>query len=227
MCARITILVIPQIIRERFDIDTLIDYHNYNVAPTDQVITIVVRPTLSLQKMSWGLIPPWAEDEASASKLINARSETINEKRSFREAFKSKRCLILANGYYEWQKSGKRRTPMYIRLKNHSLFSFAGIYEDWISPNGTKKTSCSIITTTPNELTEEIHDRMPVILPLSQEKKWIDKSQKLTNLQRMLKPYPSGEMEAYEVSTKVNTISNKTMANIEPVNQKSITDFFS
>ena len=142
MCARITILVIPQIIIERFDIDTLIDFHNYNVAPTDQVITIIARPTLSLQKMSWGLIPPWAKDESSASKLINARSETINEKKSFKEAFRARRCLILANGYYEWQKSGKRRTPMYIRLKEHSLFSFAGIYEDWTSPRGTKKTSC-------------------------------------------------------------------------------------
>jgi putative SOS response-associated peptidase YedK len=225
MCARITILVIPQIIKERFDIDTLIDYHNYNVAPTDQVITIVNRPTLSLHEMHWGLIPPWAEDESFASKLINARSETINEKRSFREAFRSKRCLILANGYFEWQKSAKRRTPMYIRLKDHSLFSFAGIYEEWSLPIGTKKTSCSIITTTPNELTEEIHDRMPVILPLALEKEWLDQSQEPVELKKMLKPYPADEMEAYQVSTRVNTIANKTIANIEPVNQSSITDW--
>ncbi|MCG3217667.1 MAG: SOS response-associated peptidase [Candidatus Heimdallarchaeota archaeon] len=226
MCARITILVIPQIIKERFDIDTLIDFHNFNVAPTDQVITIIDRSSLTIQEMKWGLTPPWAKDETSASKLINARSETINEKRSFREAFRSKRCLILANGYYEWQKSGKRRTPMYIRLKNHAMFSFAGIYEDWTSPAGIKKSSCSIITTTPNELTEEIHDRMPVILPISQERNWIDSTQKIADLQKMLKPYSADEMEAYQVSTKVNTISNKTIANIEPINQKSITDWF-
>jgi putative SOS response-associated peptidase YedK len=225
MCARITILVIPQIIKERFDIDTLIDFHNYNVAPSDQVITIVNRSTLDLEKMKWGLIPHWTEDKESARTFINARSETINEKRSFKEAFRKKRCLVLANGYYEWQKSGKRRIPMYIRLKDHSLFSFAGIYGDGISPEGTKITSCSIITTTPNELTKEIHDRMPVILSHSQEKSWLSKSQQPDDLQEMLKPYPADEMEAYQVSTKVNTIRNKTIANIEPSNQRSITDW--
>ncbi|MBI5652481.1 MAG: SOS response-associated peptidase [Chloroflexi bacterium] len=192
---------------------------SYNIAPTQPVATIIQRAQqIALEAMRWGLIPAWAKDASIGAKMINARAETIAEKPSFKRSFKSKRCLIVADGFYEWKKEGAQKIPMFIRLKSDALFAFAGLYDVWQAAPDKTITSCAIITTRPNELMQTIHDRMPVILPKSAYASWLDPAnQNLDELIALLQPYPADAMLAYPVSTLVNSPRHNSPECIQPI----------
>lgn len=193
---------------------------SYNIAPTQPVWAVVQRDGVNtLERMHWGLIPAWAKDPKIGSKMINARAETLGEKPTFKRLLKSQRCLILADGFYEWRESGtKRKTPLFICLESRQPFAFAGLYDTWTSSGGEPMNSCTIITTTPNELMAAFHHRMPVILAKKDQKVWLDPSfQDSANLLGLLKPYPAEEMVAYEVSNQVNSPKNNSAALIQAV----------
>jgi putative SOS response-associated peptidase YedK len=183
---------------------------------------VAVAPNDGLLKLDfyvWGLIPSWAKDPAIGSRMINARGETLAEKPSFRSAFRRRRCLIPADGFYEWQQvpGHKTKTPMYIRLKSGEPFAFAGLWESWNAPDGSNILSCTIITTSPNALMQPIHNRMPVILPASAYAQWLEPGeQNPADLQPLLQAYPPEEMTAYPVSTLVNRPENDVAACIQP-----------
>jgi len=191
---------------------------SYNIAPTQDVAVIVNREKKKLVSMRWGLVPYWSTDPSGASKLINARAETLTSRAAFKEAFKKRRCLVLADGFFEWLKQGTTKTPMFIRLEPERSFAFAGLYEIWKPPLGAPLVTCTIITTEPNELVRPIHDRMPVILPASSLDFWLDPSvEDHTRLLDLLRPLPADEMSAYTVSDRVNSVKNDSPDCIEPV----------
>jgi len=182
----------------------------YNVAPSQPILTVLNRQPRDLTFTQWGLVPRWVKDPSMGSRMINARSETIAEKPAFKSSFKYHRCLLLADGFFEWRKveGQEYKTPMYIRLRSCEPFAFAGIYADWQGPDGSEITTSAIITTSPNRLVSRIHNRMPVILARDHMKAWMDPSlEKLTELEHVFAPYPDTEMEAYEVSRKVNKVA--------------------
>ena len=187
----------------------------YNVAPEQDILTVGVgekgRRELSL--MSWGLIPHWSKD---GHRFINARAETLIEKPSFRESFKKRRCLIPATGFYEWSEQGRTKRPYYFHLKNKDLFAFAGIWDEWKTGTGTVRT-CAIITTSPNELLEQVHDRMPVILHPSSYEDWLGNKTPVDQLIEWLLPYPDEYMTSYAVSKNVNSPSFDDPSLIKPV----------
>jgi putative SOS response-associated peptidase YedK len=222
MCGRFTLFTDIEEIKERFDIQGSFDEEyqfSYNIAPSQSVLSVIndgVRNRLGY--LRWGLIPFWAKDEKAGYKMINARAETIAEKASFRNAYKKKRCLIIADSFYEWKKTPERKIPMRIKLKNHAPFGMAGLWESWKSPEGISIYSCSVITTVPNELMTSIHDRMPVILKPEDEKDWLNPSiNDPAYLQQYLKSFDSEQMEAFEVSTDVNSTKNNTPNLIQQV----------
>ncbi|MBX9956467.1 SOS response-associated peptidase [Peribacillus simplex] len=215
MCGRFTLFTDIEEIKERFDIQGSFDEEyqfSYNIAPSQSVLSVIndgVRNRLGY--LRWGLIPFWATDEKAGYKMINARAETIAEKASFRNAYKKKRCLVIADSFYEWKKTPERKIPMRIKLKNHAPFGMAGLWESWKSPEGISIYSCSVITTVPNELMTSIHDRMPVILKPEDEKDWLNPSiNDPAYLQQYLKSFDSEQMEAFEVSTDVNSTKNNS-----------------
>ena len=178
----------------------------YNAAPTQELPVIIVeRGKRKLAMMRWGLIPPWAENIAIGSKMINARAETLAEKPSFRNALKSRRCLVPADGFYEWMPTGRGKQPMCISLKSQELFSLARLWKTWKSPVGEVIHSFTIITTEPNELMTPIHDRMPVILTAN-ENDWLSDELFLRQHLSMLKPYPAQEMIAVPVSKLLKNV---------------------
>jgi putative SOS response-associated peptidase YedK len=201
----------------------------YNIAPTQMVATVpnVLNNdgALSLTYMRWGLIPSWAKDHTIGSRLINARGETAHEKPSFRASFKRKRCLVLADGFYEWAKvpGQKRKQPVYIRMQSGEPFGFAGLWDHWHDPAGTgdELVTCTIITTEPNEIVKPYHNRMPVILPPEDFDVWLEPGEADTgHLLSLIRPYPAGEMEAYPVSTQVNSPGADDPALIEPLDEQ-------
>ena len=180
----------------------------YNIAPTQQIQTILQNAEQSqreFQMLHWGLIPSWAKDPKMGARMINARAETVTEKPSFRAAFKQRRCLILADGFYEWQQQEKKKQPFYFRMNDEHPFAFAGLWEHWKSGDGEVINSCTILTTEPNDLMRPVHNRMPVIIDPKDYDLWLDKEVKKPELlQPLLHPYSAEEMTAYPVSTKVN-----------------------
>jgi putative SOS response-associated peptidase YedK len=191
----------------------------YNIAPTQPVAVIPNDGQNRLDFYVWGLIPFWAKDPAIGSRMINARSETLAEKPSFKSALRRRRCLIPADGFYEWQAnpSGKGKTPMYIRLQDGKPFAFAGLWERWNSPDGSTILSTTIITTRPNALMEPIHNRMPVILPSSAYAAWLTPEETdAAALLPLLEPYPAQAMAAYAVSTLVNSPAHDAPDLIQP-----------
>jgi putative SOS response-associated peptidase YedK len=175
----------------------------YNIAPTQNVVAILPNETLDV--LRWGLVPAWAKDESIGSKMINARAETLAEKPSFKRLLNSKRCLVVADGFYEWKKEAGGKTPMYITLKNKELFAFAGLWDSWRSPEGEQIRTCTLITTQPNDLVVSIHNRMPVILSAEARKEWLDPSLHDEHLLLpLLAPYPAEQMSARAVSRLVN-----------------------
>ena len=168
--------------------------------------------------MRWGLIPSWAKDPSMGSRMINARAETIAEKPAFRNALRRRRCLVLADGFYEWQRAGTSRRPMRVEMRPGEPFAFAGLWETWRNPDGQAIPSCTIITTEANELIRPIHDRMPVILRRELEEFWLDRNVKdPAALGNVLNPYPTDAMAAYQVSSLVNSYANDGPGVIEPV----------
>ncbi|MXV77649.1 SOS response-associated peptidase [Candidatus Poribacteria bacterium] len=205
----------------------------YNITPTQDVAVISNRqhdPDRRQEQkgygfFQWGLIPSWAKDAKIGSRMINARSETLSEKPSFRAAYKRRRCLVLADGYYEWQKieGEKIKQPMYIRLESQKPFAFAGLWEEWQATSdregmGTPLRSCTIITCPPNKTLESIHHRMPVILPQDSYDQWLTPDELTPDvLQPLLKPYTGEEMEAYPVSKYVNRPAHDSPECIKPL----------
>lgn len=208
MCGRFTLYQPLQVLFDYFYIqDIALDYEpRYNIAPSQSVLAVVSDGKQNrLGYLKWGLIPRWAKDPSIGPKLINARAETLREKPSFKESYQKRRCLIPADGFYEWKKEADGKAPLYIRLHRQPLFSFAGLWERWTSPTGEQISTCTIITTKPNELMRDIHQRMPVILNREQERIWLDRTADRNALEQCLRPYPAEEMEAYEVSRAVNS----------------------
>jgi putative SOS response-associated peptidase YedK len=190
---------------------------SFNIAPTQNVAVVLRDGTTRLVGMRWGLIPSWATDPTIGSKLINARSETLTKRSAFKDAFKSRRCLVLADGFYEWQRQGKEKTPFFIYLKSERPFAFAGLYEIWRPPLGAPLVSCTIVTTEPNDLVRPLHDRMPVVLPKGAEGLWLDpEAEDSMRLLDLLQPYPADDMAAYQVSSLVNSVKNDSPECIEP-----------
>ncbi len=218
MCGRFTFIDIDEI-RERFRAEPIDLKPNYNVAPTQEVAVIHTHGQLAMFR--WGLIPFWAKDPSIGNNLINARAETVDEKPSFKHSLQRKRCLVVADGFYEWKKEGTKKRPHRITLKNKELFGFAGLWDTWKSPNGDLVNSCSIITTNPNDLMAPIHNRMPVILSRDSEQVWLDHSIMDSQfLKNMLVPYPAELMIAYEVSTLVNSPRNNGPECLAPAESK-------
>ena len=218
MCGRYTLKTPVDALAERFGLD---EYPSsltasYNIAPTQEVAAVVEEDgKRKLRMLRWGLIPSWAKDPAIGNKMINARAETVSEKPSFRTAFKKRRCLIVADGFYEWHKTDSGEQPYHLKMEDGSPFAFAGMWETW--KNGEEIRSCAIITTTANDLMGEIHHRMPVILPPENYGVWLDPDfDEKEALLDLLNPYPSKEMEAYAVSRRVNRPSNNEPSVVEP-----------
>jgi putative SOS response-associated peptidase YedK len=179
----------------------------YNVAPTQMLPVLVSAQERRVVQMRWGLVPSWAKDPAIGSRMINARSETLEEKPSFRNAFKARRCLILADGFYEWQRSGTAKTPSvpyYFRRADGRPFAFAGLWENWRSPEGHDLRTCTIITCAANAVVAPVHERMPVILSGDDGWNWLS-PQPPAALMTLLRPYPEEVMAHYPVSRAVNS----------------------
>ncbi|MHC4064758.1 MAG: SOS response-associated peptidase [Planctomycetota bacterium] len=193
----------------------------YNIAPTQPVAVLrtpQVRPVRELELLQWGLVPSWAKDPTIGARMINARSETAAEKPSFRAAFRQRRCLLPADGFYEWQRIGRGKQPHYIRMKGGRPFVFAGLWEHWEGPDGTVIESCTVLTTTPNELIEPLHNRMPVILRTDDSALWLDPEVKdPARIQPLLRPYEAAEMTSHPVSTQVNNPRNDEGGCIQPL----------
>jgi putative SOS response-associated peptidase YedK len=192
----------------------------YNVAPTQPILVLPNDGTNKADFFVWGLIPSWAKDPAIGSRMINARAETLSEKPAYRSAYKYHRCLIFTSGFYEWQAQAgvKTKLPHFIHLKTGEPFAFAGLWENWESPDGSNIRSATIITTEPNELMATLHNRMPVILPRSGYAQWLDPlPQQPSNLQELLVPFPSGDLEAFPVSTRVNSPVNDDPGCLLPI----------
>lgn len=183
----------------------------FNIAPSQPILAIPNDAKNKADFFLWGLIPSWAKDPAIGNKLINARGETAAEKPSFRGGFKYKRCLILADGFYEWKATAgaKTKTPYFIHMKDRKPFAFAGLWDVWNSPEGDALRTCTIITTEPNELMSALHNRMPVILDPNDYDAWLDPApQTPENLTHLIKPFPADAMSAHPVSTLVNKPGN-------------------
>lgn len=219
MCGRYTQTKGPYDIRLQLDIDDFLREitPRYNIAPGQQAPVIVNDGRIAVRLMQWGLIPSWAKDPAIGNKMINARSETLSEKPSFKRLIGKSRCLVLADGFYEWRKEGKGKVPMRFVLKSRQSFVFAGLWDSWRKPDGDELHSYTIITTQANDLLKPVHDRMPVMLDDLTQKTWLDPAvtdpRSLTSL---LQPFPSELMEAYDVSTLVNFPVNDLPLCVQP-----------
>lgn len=210
MCGRYSIIKVEEI-PERFSIEQMsIEFEpSYNVAPTQNVPVIIRTDKNYLKMFKWGLIPSGAKDSSIAHKMINARAETVDVKPSFKYSFKRKRCLILADGFYEWKREGNKKIPYRITLKDEKVFAFAGLWDSWLATSGHTINSCTIITTIPNEIIKPIHNRMPVILPKNQEEQWLDTSiSDVESIKSLLKPLPAELMNVYEISSLINSPRN-------------------
>ncbi|MFZ5967964.1 MAG: SOS response-associated peptidase [Bacillota bacterium] len=221
MCGRFYLAVELENLLERYDIvDGEINYiPRYNIAPTQQIPVIINQDGENRIKLfSWGLIPHWAKDASFASKMINARAETLATKPSFKDAFLSRRCIIPASGFYEWDKSRDKKQPFSFHLKSGGIMSLAGLWDRWQNPNGEVIYTFAIITTDPNDVIEPFHHRMAAILNPEDESKWLDpENRDMMNLAALLKPYPSGKLTYHRVSEAVNSVRNDDSSLIEPV----------
>ncbi|HEX8833771.1 MAG TPA: SOS response-associated peptidase [Abditibacteriaceae bacterium] len=229
MCGRYTQTKSVNQLIERFQVQQIgFEFGpRYNIAPSQPVATVTEQPGYGrvLDAFRWGLIPSWAKDESIGYKMINARAETLPEKPSFKIALLRRRCLIPADGFYEWMKEGEgknaRKQPMRIHLKSNEVFSFAGLWDEWTSPDGSPVRTCTVITTAPNELMSRIHNRMPAILRPEDEAAWLDVAgndrDDVPHLLQMLQPYPDSELAAHAVSTSVNSPAFDAEGCIEPV----------
>ena len=220
MCGRYTLTVPVEILAEEFGVTGPLPEvpPSYNIAPTQEVAAVLADDgERRLEMLRWGLIPSWADDPGIGSRMINARSETVPEKPSFRRAFKERRCLIPADGFYEWKTTGNGKQPYYIRMEGGRPFAFAGLWESW---RGSREEirSCTILTTEANDRVSNIHHRMPVILAPEDHGLWLDPDiREADPLLPLLAPYPDDVMEAYPVSRFVNRPTNDDPRCVEPL----------
>lgn len=219
MCGRFAFTIPPKVLADTFEVvEPPALACRYNIAPTQQVF--IIRDSdddRSLSSARWGLVPHWAKDISIGNKMINARAETVHEKPAFRQAIKTRRCIVPASGFFEWVAKPNGKFPYYITLKDGSPLPLAGIWELWKSSDGNLLESCSILTTMANDLMSPIHDRMPVILPSEEFDFWLDRT--VTDpikLQRLFLPYPAVFMTAWPVSRLVNSPTNDSSDCIKP-----------
>lgn len=220
MCGRFVLTADPAAIQTAFNLTTVPAEMTprYNIAPTQPVAVITNEHPDALTFHRWGLIPSWAKDMSFGAKTINARSETAYEKPSFKAAFKRRRCIIPANGYYEWTTHDGAKVPQYFHMADRRVFGIAGLWESWHSPDGGEIRTCSILTTSANTFTEPIHDRMPVILSPQDYHLWLsNKEEPLSMLQSLMKPYEGHDQAVYTVSRLVNKATIESPELIEPV----------
>lgn len=228
MCGRFTLRITLEELSNRFpgppDRTRNLPYEpRYNIPPSSNILTVRTQndgESTEFALLQWGLVPHWSDDTSIGNNLINARSETVHEKPAFKQAFQRRRCLIPADGFYEWRRENGKQ-PYLIQKHDQQLFAFAGIWEQWKDDEtGEVLESTAILTTQPNELMEPIHDRMPVILPQNRYRTWLNHDQhKVDHLQSILKPYPSRKMEAFPVRKMVNNPENDRRQCTEPVDQ--------
>ena len=221
MCGRYTITLKPAFFQQELALGKIPSEWKprYNVAPTQNVPSVRNVETRDVEMLRWGLIPHWAKDTSIGYKLINARSETLREKPSFRDAFHKRRCLVLADGFYEWQKSskdGRQKVPYRFTLKDEKPFAFAGLWELWRSGKDEEVVSCTIITCAANAVVSAIHNRMPVILDKDTCWRWLE-LQSMDALTGLLQPYPAEKMRAYPVSTRLNNPNEDDPQLIQPL----------
>jgi putative SOS response-associated peptidase YedK len=224
MCGRFTLTDPDADLAVQFNLPEIPDLApRYNIAPTQPVAAVRLNVESAAREMvlfHWGLIPFWAKDPGIGARMINARAETAAEKPAFRAAFKRRRCLVVADGFYEWQKQDGPKQPFFIYLHDRRPFAFAGLWEHWEGGDGSVVESCTLLTTQPNELVRPLHNRMPVILHPRDYDLWLDlEVQDAARLQPLLRPFPSAEMEAHAVSRRVNRPENDDPAIVEPVPQ--------
>ncbi len=223
MCGRFTLTADPDQLRESFpwlEIPEGVLAPRYNIAPSQPVAVIPNDGKNRLDFFLWGLIPSWAKDPAIGNRLINARAESADEKPAFRAALRRRRCLILADGFYEWKTlpGRKAKQPVYVCRIDNRPFAFAGLWEIWNAADGSQILSCAILTTQPNDLLRPIHSRMPVILPEEAYATWLEPAEiDPRAVKRLLKPFPSLELKLYEVSTLVNNPANEDPACVQPL----------
>jgi putative SOS response-associated peptidase YedK len=222
MCGRFTLFEPDKVIAKEFGVSAFAPRSPcYNIAPSQPITVVRATPTGSGREIAllrWGLIPSWSKEPAIGNRLINARAETASQKPSFRTAFRRHRCLIPANGFYEWQRLERGKQPFYIRMHDERLFAFAGLWDRWESPDKGVIETCTILTTTANAVLSPIHDRMPVILPPGEYDRWLDPALKdLDSLAPLLVPFPAEDMFAFPVSPRVNAPSNDDEGCIAPL----------
>jgi putative SOS response-associated peptidase YedK len=219
MCGRFEIHSPVDIIAQIFGVDGRgADYPpNYNVAPGQDILLVTNQGKRRLVRSRWGLVPSWSKELSTGYRMINARAETLAEKKSFKPAFEKQRCLVVADGFFEWKKEGTLKKPYYIRLKSGKPFGFAGLYNVWTSPEGEQITTSTIITTEANELIQPIHDRMPVITPVDKYDLWLDPAVHDKDiLAPVLMPFSSREMETFRVTSKMSSFRYNSPENIRP-----------
>jgi putative SOS response-associated peptidase YedK len=227
MCGRFTLRTAASAIAEQFELLGVPEFGaRFNIAPTQPVPVIRMQQERTPQRrelvwLRWGLVPSWAKDPAIGNRLINARAESAAEKPAFRAAMRRRRCLIVADGFYEWQRAGRSKQPYLIRLRGDWPFAFAGLWEAWEAPDHAALETCTILTTAANDLVRPIHDRMPVILPASGYTTWLDPAiDDPRQLMPLLVPYASDEMEAQAVGDFVNSPAHYSPQCVEPMSQK-------
>jgi putative SOS response-associated peptidase YedK len=223
MCGRFTLTLDPGELQELLDLGPFIHIvqPRYNIAPSQPVPIVKDGETRAVELYKWGLVPSWADDPKIGYRMINARSETAHEKPSFRAAFQRRRCLILADGFFEWHSGRKSapKTPYLFKLKNNYPFTFAGLYEHWQSPDGGELHTTTILTCPPNELVSQYHNRMPVMLNKEDRWTWLSAETEKTILRDLLNPYPAEEMVCYAVSRAVNSPENDRPEILQPASE--------
>lgn len=221
MCGRFTLTLDPGELQELLNLGPFIHIvqPRYNIAPSQPIPIVKDSEKREVELYRWGLVPSWADDPEIGYRMINARSETANEKPSFRAAFKRRRCLILADGFFEWrnEEKGAQKTPYLFKLKNDAPFTFAGLYEHWQAPEGGELHTCTILTCPPNELVKDYHNRMPVMLGEETRWSWLEADKDEDALLDLLVPYPAEEMKCYPVSKAVNSPENDRPEVLDPV----------
>jgi putative SOS response-associated peptidase YedK len=222
MCGRFTLLAAPETVRAQFDLEDAPSLSvRYNVAPTQEVASIRYKADENTREcvfLRWGLVPSWANDATIGNRLINARSETVVTKPAFRAAFRRRRCLIVADGFYEWQAHGRKKQPYHFKMRDRAPFGIAGLWECWQLIGETPLESCTLLTTTANDVIRPAHDRMPVIVPASAYALWLDPAvQTPERLLPLLTPYPAQQMDAQAVSPIVNSPRHEGPECLAPV----------
>ncbi|MFH0911965.1 MAG: SOS response-associated peptidase [Planctomycetota bacterium] len=219
MCGRFALSEIPKPLAEVFGLGDVPDIPpRYNIAPTQPVWSLLADPVRGtvLRELVWGLVPHWARDRAMGSKLINARAETASQKPAFRDAFRSRRCLIPADGFYEWDRAARRKQPYFIRLAEKGPMLLAGLWEEWTRGGENPLRTCAILTTEANDLVRSIHERMPVILSWEDCKRWVSPGVPPRELQGLLRPCPAQALTMFPVSAQVNNPKNDGPECIRP-----------